>query len=382
MCVTFPTLDIFRTVRHMERGSDVNGLEYTDHASDDPMERPMKRQGIKPWAGEKEMTHRSAMRPAFCLSRRALAVGLAGASLASPALAQARPRLRVGVPTKAYWPTILASAAEQQKFFEKEGLAVETTIYRGGAECFEALAAGAADLILDPPSLVAAAIKRGFGSKLVTSGALAYYGWHLMVRTDSPIREVSDLAGKKLGITSRGSGSDLLAQWTEVDRKVTTNRIPVGGGGLVPNLRSRNIDAAVIYSPLSFQLLRANQARSLIDYGSAIPQHTTAGWIASDRIIRDTPQAVQGGVNAIYGGLAWLRANRGPAVELIATNNEIPPEIAAIEYEETILKLSVDGAIEQAQVAYSLELARMIGMTDLAPVEEVFTTRFRPVPTR
>lgn len=328
------------------------------------------------------MTNATASQPGFPVSRRTLAAGLAGAGLARPALAQTRPLIRVGVPTKAYWPTIIALAAEQQRFFEKEGFRVETTVYRGGAECFEALAAGATDLILDPPALVAAGIKRGFGSKLVTAGALAYYGWHLMVRTDSPIRDVSELAGKKLGITSRGSGSDLLAQWTETDKRITTTRVPVGGGGLVPNLRSRNIDAAVIYSPLSFQLIRANQARSLIDFGTAIPQHTTAGWIVSDRMIRDTPQAVQGGVNAIYGGLGWLRANREAAITLISTNNEIPPEIAAIEYEETILKLSVDGAIDPAQVAFSLELARLSGMTDMAPVEEVFTTRFAPVPTR
>ncbi len=324
----------------------------------------------------------AASRPGLVVSRRSLAAGAAALGLAGPALAQSRPRIRVGVPTKAYWPTIIATAAEQQRFFEKEGLTVETTVYRGGAECFEALAAGATDLILDPPALVAAAIKRGFGSKLVTAGALAYYGWHLMVRADSPVREVSELVGKKLGITSRGSGSDLLAAWTETDRKITFNRVPVGGGGLVPNLRSRNLDAAVIYSPLSFQLIRANQARSLIDYSNAIPEQLPSGWIVSDRMIRDRPQAVQGGVNAIYGGLAWLRGNRGPAIELIATNNEIPPEIAAIEYEETILKLSVDGVIDPAQVAYSLELSRLGGMTDLAPAEEVFTPRFRPVPTR
>lgn len=323
----------------------------------------------------------AAPRSVLSISRRALGAG-ALVALSAPALAQSRPRLRVGVPTKAYWPTIVATAAEQQRFFVKEGLDAEITVYRGGAECFEALAAGAADLILDPPSLVAAGIKRGFGSKLVTAGALAYYGWHLMVRADSPVREVSELEGKKLGITSRGSGSDLLAAWTEAEKRITTNRVPVGGGGLVPNLRSRNLDAAVIYSPLSFQLLRASQARSLIDFGTVIPPHITAGWIVSDKLIRDTPRAVQGGVNAIYGGLAWLRENRAPAIELIATNNEIPPEIAAIEYEETILKLSADGVIDPAQVAFSLELARLGGMTEMAPAAETFDTNFRPVPTR
>lgn len=255
------------------------------------------------------------------------------------------------------------------------------TIYRSGAECFEALAAGAADIILDPPALVAAGLRRGVGSKLVAGAQDAYYGWHLMVREDSPIRNVSELAGKKVGITAAGSGSDLLARWTMQDRKVDFTRTPVGGGGLVPNLRSRNLDAAVIYSPLTFQLMRANQARSLIDFGTAVPRHLVAGWIVPDKMIAERPELVQASVNALFGGLASLRANREPAIALIAENNEIPAEIATIEYEETILKLMTDGRLTLEEIRRALELSELGGMTDLAPAEQTFVTRFRPVPT-
>jgi NitT/TauT family transport system substrate-binding protein len=311
-----------------------------------------------------------------------LGLGLGATALAAPAIAQAGGMIRVGVPTKAYWPTIITLATLRQKLFEKEGLRAEMTIYRSGAECFEALAAGATDIILDPPALVATGIRRGVRSRLVAGAQDAYYGWHLMVRQDSPITAVSELAGKKVGITAAGSGSDLLALWTGQDRKVEFTRVPVGGGGLVPNLRSRNLDAAVIYSPLTFQLMRANQARSLIDFTTAMPRHTVAGWIVTDKLIAERPQAVQGSVNALFGGLAWLRANRDGGIALIAENNEIPPEIAAIEYEETILKLLTDGALDQQQIQVALDLARLGGMTDLAPAAETFTTRFKPVPTQ
>jgi ABC-type nitrate/sulfonate/bicarbonate transport system substrate-binding protein len=310
------------------------------------------------------------------------ALGLGAAALAAPALAQGGATIRVGVPTKAYWPTIITLATLRQKLFEKEGITAEMTIYRSGAECFEALAAGAADIILDPPALVATGLRRGVRSKLVAGAQDAYYGWHLMVRQDSPTTSVAELAGKKVGITAAGSGSDLLAQWTIQDRKTEFTRVPVGGGGLVPNLRSRNLDAAVIYSPLTFQLMRANQARSLIDFGTAVPPHCVAGWIVPDKLIQDRPQAVQASVNALFGGLAWLRANREAAIALIVENNEIPAEIAAIEYEETILKLLTDGSLDLKQIELALELSRLGGMTDMAPAAETFTTRFRPVPTR
>jgi NitT/TauT family transport system substrate-binding protein len=317
------------------------------------------------------------------LTRRIFASTLGAATLGfgTSASAQTDSPVQIGVPTKAYWPTVITLAALRQKFFEKEGITAEMTVYRGGAECFEALAAKAADIILDPPSLTALGLRRGVGSKVLANASSAYYGWHLLVRTDSPVQSVADLAGKKVGITSMGSGSDLLALWTLHEKNVSFTRVPVGGGGLVPNLRARNLDAAVIYSPLSFQMIRDKQARSLIDYSVAVPAHCTAGWIASDRIIQERPKAVQASMNALYGGLAWLRANREGAIALIAENNECSTDLATIEYEETTLKLAVDGKLDEAQIAYGLELSRLAGMTDMAPVSEIYTTRFLPHPT-
>src|SRR5258708_22042837 len=95
------------------------------------------------------------------LSRRhALASLVAAVLLAAPLSARAK-TIRVGLPTKTYWPTSVAETAVRQKLFEKEGISAELTIYRSGAETFEAMAAGAADVILDPPSLVSAGRKKG-----------------------------------------------------------------------------------------------------------------------------------------------------------------------------------------------------------------------------
>ena len=71
-------------------------------------------------------------------------------------------------------------------------------------------------------------------SKVVANAAMGNFGWQLMVLAKSTL-EVKDLDGKKVAITSAGSGSDLLALWTIQEKKVDFTRVPVGGGGLVPN---------------------------------------------------------------------------------------------------------------------------------------------------
>ena len=318
------------------------------------------------------------------LRRSMLMAGAAGLCMPRLAFGQARPTVRIGLPTKTYFPTIIAETAVRQKLFEKEGINPELTIYRGGAEGFEAIAAGAADLIYNSSSSVAAGLNKGVNVRCVANGGNGYYGWHLMVPPDSKIRQVSELEGKKVGITSAGSGSDILARWTIADRKVNFTRVPLGGGGLVPNLLSGNIEATVLYSPLTFQVIRNKEAQSILDFGAEVPPHSTGSWISTDKMIKERAEVLQKALNALYGGVVFLRQpeNRATAVKLIAEIDEIAPEIAEAELDNNIAKLSTDGEFKKEWMERALEMAKLIGMTDLAPVEQIYVTQFRPVPTK
>jgi NitT/TauT family transport system substrate-binding protein len=174
-----------------------------------------------------------------------------------------------------------------------------------------------------------------------------------------------------------------LARWTLAEHKIDFTRVPLGGGGLVPNLLSGNIDATVLYSPLTYKVIDEKVARPLIDYGAEVPAHSNSAWIASDKIIKERPQVVQRALNAIYGGLAYLTAdaNRTAAVKLIAEIDEIPEAIAARELDGNIKKLSATGEMKLEWMERALDMARLIGMKDLAPAKDIFITQFKPVPT-
>src|SRR2546421_8549267 len=95
--------------------------------------------------------------------RHVLGYGAAGAAaLGMPSIVRAQGQVvRIGLPTKTYYPTIIAETALRQKLFDKEGIKAELTIYRGGSEGYEAMAAGAADMIMNSASSVAAGIRKG-----------------------------------------------------------------------------------------------------------------------------------------------------------------------------------------------------------------------------
>jgi len=280
--------------------------------------------------------------------------------------------IRIGCPTKTYFPTILATVAKDKGLFEKEGLRPEITIYRGGAETFEAIAAGSADLGTVAVPLVATSRKRSVLTKIVGANGDEWSGWILGVKTDAPTKAAKELDGKKVGITSAGSGTDTLALWAQAEHKVTFSRIAVGGGGLVPNLLNGNLAAAVIYSPLSYQVMSEGKVRALIDFATAMPPNLIGGWTATDKALTERRAFIQKGLNALYGALEYMRTNPDYAIKTIATNNELSPEIAKMEFEKTFLRLSRDGQTKLASVEKALELAAASGVKDMAPARDVF----------
>ena len=275
-----------------------------------------------------------------------LLVAAIGLGAAGGATAQAEETIRIGLPTKTYYPTILCETAQRQGLFAKEGITAELTIYRSGGETFEAGAAGAADLQLNSAALIAAGRKKGVMTKAVAGAALGYYGWYLMVKTNSKIGQIAELEGKRVGITAAGSGSDQLALWTMQNRKVKFTNVPLGGG-LVPNLLSGNVDAVVLYSPLSFKMMLEQQGRSLLDYGSEVEPNLSGLWIATDKFIADKPAVLQRALNAIYGAVVFLKSNRTEAVKMIAEIDEIPPQVAEAELDGNIAKLSATGEMKE-----------------------------------
>ncbi|MDB5770208.1 MAG: NitT/TauT family transport system substrate-binding protein [Burkholderiales bacterium] len=325
------------------------------------------------------MEHKSFLLKAI---RHAILAGATTAALAASSAAIAAEKVRIAMPPQTWWPATVAVAADRLKLFQKEGIDAEITFYKGGGPAFEALAAGAADINCNGAYLVALGRGKGVKAKIVATTGVKYGGWHLMVPKNSPITDASQLAGKKVGISANGSISDFLSLWTMKSKNVNFTRVPLGGGGIVPGLAAGNVDAVSVWGPLSFKMIQDGSARSLINFGEAVDPDLNAGWIATEEIITKRPQAVQGTLNALYGAVQHLRQNRQYAIDLIAELNDVPKDIAAKEYEASIMNASADGAIVPQTVERSVDLGKAGGLTNLAPAADTFVTRFKPVPTR
>ncbi len=301
-------------------------------------------------------------------------------AVCSPALAQDDVLVRVGG-TPNYGPVLPVIAAEALGLFEAAGVDVEFTGYQGGAAGMEALAAGEADVINYFPPGLALAMDRGVAAKIVGAGTLTPRGWKIMTAADSEISKIEDLVGGTIGVTANGSTTDFFALWVAEQAGGEITRVPVGGGGLISNLLAGNVDAIVAYPPLSYQIGQSGDGAVLVDLGEAMEPNLPDVWIASQEIIDEHPDAVQNFLVGMYSAVAYMQANREWTVEFLMERNGFEREIAEEEYDNTILGLSKDGAIEENWVSSSLELGTLAGLEGLPAARDIFVDTFIPVTT-
>ena len=313
--------------------------------------------------------------------RRLTAKSLAVVTLlACASSASAQTTVRIGLAVPNYGPYAPVHAAEELGYYKENGIKPEITAYRGGAAAQEALAAGAVDILSFFPPGAALAVKKGIKEKVVGIGSATPYGWHIVVMTNSPYKSVKDLAGKKIGITAKGSTTDFYALWAANREGVQVETIPVGAASLIPTLKSGQIDAAVLNSPLPFKLMIPGEGRSLVDLGKEMEPTLPDVWIATQALIDSNPKAVEGTLRAIYKATAYMQKNRAYAIDFMRKfTGEKDDRVIELEYDVVLSGRPTSAKIERSWIEASLALAKLGGITDLPAIDEIFTDRFSHV---
>src|SRR5713226_3399206 len=124
----------------------------------------------------------------------------------SSSQAQAQDRITFLYPSPAgSWATPMI--AKEAKYFDDEGLAVELVRVGGSTRIVAALIGGSAQLIhAGEPAVVPAVLQ---GGDVVLIGAIARVNRHHLIARPE-IKDVKDLKGRTVGITSFGSTSDFI----------------------------------------------------------------------------------------------------------------------------------------------------------------------------
>jgi NitT/TauT family transport system substrate-binding protein len=274
-----------------------------------------------------------------------------------------------------------AYVAQKIGSFKKSNLDVQISMFRGGAAVQEAMNAGAADLMSYFGPAVALAVSKGAKEKFVMAVLPGVAGWACIVRAESPIKTVKDLDGKKVGISSKASTSDMAALWMAEHAGITVHQIPLGAG-LAPGLRSGQVDA-IVFSALTTQReILSGHARLLVDVGKEMPPTLANGYVASQGMIEKRPAELRATIAALLDAAAYMRANRQWTLnflkEFAKSDNTTLNEAL---YKQVVEQISGDGHIDPTWIESGIRLAaRAWDVPELASmdVRTLYTNEFLP----
>lgn len=293
-------------------------------------------------------------------------------------VAHAADKLRIALPP-AYTPIAAVLYAQEKGYFKEKGIEAELTVYRGGAAVQEAVAAGAADVAATASPGAAIAISKGVKQKIVAvCGPTSPNGWYLIVPSDSPIKSIKDLNGKKVGITGKGSSTDFLASLSAKNGGAAILAIPLGAG-ILPALKAKQIDAGVIWPIASFHAVSSGEYRLVDDYGSSLRDTSLDIWVASQDTIDKRPDVLKRWIEALKLAVTDMQRDEPGAIAFIGKyHEEKDPKILKAAYDALIKTMHADHFARVEWIDNALKLAAAGGVENLPKASDIVDNRFTP----
>jgi NitT/TauT family transport system substrate-binding protein len=293
-----------------------------------------------------------------------------------PVLAQDQVRVGLAAINPAHTPLNLAI---QKGWFQEAGLRVEATIFRGGGAAQEALAAGAVDIVHQVPTTVALAQKKGVKQRCVFSIGTSD-GWHMIVLPNSNFKSMKDLAGKNIGITTKGATSDMFALWALKNAGVTGRTVTLGAvPSMMAALNSKQIEAATINPTPSYRVLATGEGVSIFDFGKSMPR-TPSCYVASQELMERNPASLRRFLAAISTSIKYMQAHEAESIDEIKKYTKDGDHIVAkAAFDTNIKTMDPYGIATDQDVQASLDLNVLAGLGTVDwPIREIYTNDFTP----
>jgi len=252
----------------------------------------------------------------------------------------------------------------------------------GDAKLQQGLASGSLEFALGSGPSMAFAVK---GSPVIAVAAFAGPPRNLsvVVGTDSPIKTVEELKGKTLSITTKGSLTEWLVKRLSIaegwgPEGITTAALGAYESSLAA-MRTHQIDGMMTAVESGYQLEEKHEGRVITDMGRYAPDFITHVVFARKNLVESNPDVVRRFVNAFFGSIAYMKANRDKTIEITSRVLNQQKSTMARVYDYEISMFLDDGRFNPKAVAVIKDSFVDMGLLPDKPKDDqLFTTAFVP----
>ena len=270
--------------------------------------------------------------------------------------------------------------AIKKGWYEEElkrvGYKVEYSSTMGGNPILEAMAAGKVDYGELGTSVAVTGIGRGVPLKIVMTTNIG--GESIVVPASSKIKSLSELKGLKVGIQGKGTMQDFILRKALNDNNIPVSQVEIveiPAAQLAGTLERGQVDAATLWEPVASNLVVSGKGRVLA-YGQKIwPNHDNQSPSATDKAIKDHPQAVRVLVQQTVRGLHYCAENATECKQAVAERLNLPIEV--IDYAWNVTTRPKDGRPNGASLEEFARKLQEWGMIKRKlAVKDLVDTRF------
>lgn len=258
--------------------------------------------------------------------------------------AEAR-KVTVGVPVLDVTQSALY-VARDRGYYQKEGLDVDLILMRGGV-ANQALIAGNVEFTTVPTAGLQAALQ-GAPLKVVLSTFHKPMFW-LYSRPE--IRNVKDLSGKKVAVSSLGAAGDSALRELIKKNGMDENRdvaiLAIGTTATrLGALSTGVVDAAMMTFPHNITAAESG-FRELVSFIASDIIQLQGAIVTRDALLASEAALVEKFMRATIKGIIYYSTNRSGAVPVLARNVRSPETLAAKIYDLVKPALTPDGILSE-----------------------------------
>ena len=257
--------------------------------------------------------------------------------------------------------------AVENGFFKEEGLDPEL-VKCEWSKYKDVLALGGFDITHHLIMYLLKPIEQGLDVKFtagIHTGCL-----RVQTATDSKIKTVQDLRGKRIGVPGMGTppfifaNRVLSANGIDGSRDVTWSVYPAGELGLA--LEKGQVDAIADSEPIGTLLMADGKVRNVADQAADAPykDEYCCAVVVSGKFLANNPKATAAATRALLRGAKWVEANPAAAARLSVEKKYLAsnPELNALALSHLRYIPSVSGA--EAAVNSAAAQMKAAGMLD------------------
>jgi sulfonate transport system substrate-binding protein len=259
-----------------------------------------------------------------------LSVGTAAiAALSSRARAEASVKeIRIGYQKNGVL-VIARQQATLEKHFASQGIAVKWIEFSSGPPMLEAMNVGSVDYgaVGDSPPIFA----QSAGAAVVyAAGQPITNGQGILVQSNSPIRTIADLRGKRVGFTKGSSAHNIVVQTLEKAGLTYADITPVylTPPDAGPAFANGSIDAWAIWDPY-FAIGETKQNGRILVNASEITK-TNSFYIANRDFAKNHGPILQQIVDVTSSTAKWAEAHREEVAKSLSAVTGIPLDIQTV----------------------------------------------------